>query len=206
MRLSVQRSEGHGDAGVRHIYSKLQNFPGFSILKRTGEPFTVTKPAIHNVRIFSPIRVRRGKLTLRWRNDHLLWVFLQTSFPLWCFIHFCTLVFHTFISALCRNVTKYLQWWSIILKTAYSNIRNCNCIPGFCTDTNVADSWAGRMSSEAAASTPAVSSKGDYYWVRSFVAGGKIWLQFWHFESHHTIVAAYPQTSAATSPAKHFIS
>ncbi|TNM99976.1 solute carrier family 25 member 16 [Takifugu rubripes] len=28
------------------------------------------------------------------------------------------------------------------------------------------------MSSEAAVSTPAISSKGDYYWLRSFVAGG----------------------------------
>lgn len=50
----------------------------------------------------------------------------------------------------------------------------------YSTAMDVADSWAGSMTSEAAVSTtPAISSstpaKRDYYWLRSFVAGGKIW-------------------------------
>lgn len=50
---------------------------------------------------------------------------------------------------------------------------------------DVADSWSGRMTSEAAVSTsPAISStpvKRDYYFLRSFVAGGRIW----HISSYH---------------------
>ena len=50
----------------------------------------------------------------------------------------------------------------------------------YSTAMDVADSWAGSMTSEAAVSTPpAISSstpaKRDYYWLRSFVAGGRIW-------------------------------
>lgn len=66
-----------------------------------------------------------------------------------------------------------ISFWNVYMYIFYL------LLPHVSQHMDAASPWGGRMTSEAAvSSSPAISkspAKGDYYWLRSFVAGGRTW-------------------------------